>query len=141
RGFTFGTKVGKRTQEGRELYATYYSNSINITDSETKRLEKIVKVNEVYIIIGITEKQQAHGSLYCSTLYISPTSGLLGVHRKIKPTGTERLIWAEGSGKDLVTFDTKIGKIGGLICWENYMPLARMAMYQKGVELYMATTA
>lgn len=74
-------------------------------------------------------------------IYISPTDGLLGVHRKIKPTGTERVIWSEAAGESLVTFDTKIGKLGGLICWENYMPLARMAMYQKGVEIYIAPTA
>lgn len=74
-------------------------------------------------------------------VYISPTKGLLGVHRKIKPTGTERLIWAEAAGESLVTFDTQIGILGGLICWENYMPLARMAMYNKGVQIYIAPTA
>ena len=74
-------------------------------------------------------------------LYISPQKGLLGVHRKIKPTGFERIIWGEAGGEGLVTFDTKIGKLGGLICWENYMPEARMAMYQKGVQIYIAPTA
>jgi nitrilase len=74
-------------------------------------------------------------------LYISPTKGLLGVHRKIKPTGTERLVWGEAAGESLVSFETKIGVLGGLICWENYMPLARMAMYHKGVEIYLAPTA
>jgi nitrilase len=74
-------------------------------------------------------------------LYISPTDGFLGVHRKIKPTGSERIIWSEDDGKSLVSFDTKIGKLGGLICWENYMPLARMAMYKKGVQIYIAPTA
>jgi len=66
---------------------------------------------------------------------------LLGKHRKIKPTAAERLVWGEGDGSTLCTFDTEIGKIGGLICWENYMPLARMAMYNKGVEIYLAPTA
>lgn len=103
RGFTFGANVGKRTPEGRELYSMYYRNSIDISGEGTKRLEKIAKDNNTYLVVGITEKQQNNGSLYCSILYISPTSGLLGVHRKIKPTGTERLVWAEGSGKNLVT--------------------------------------
>lgn len=141
RGFTFGANVGKRTPEGRELYAKYYKNSVDVSDKGAERLEKIARENDIYLVIGVTEKQQNNGSLYCSVLFISPTSGLLGVHRKIKPTGTERLIWAEGSGKELATFDTKIGKLGALICWENYMPLARTAMYKKGIELYIAPTA
>jgi nitrilase len=89
----------------------------------------------------VTEQNTANNSLYCSMLYISPTSGLLGIHRKIKPTGQERVIWAEADGESLCTFATPVGKIGGLICWENYMPLARMALYSKGVEIYLAPTA
>lgn len=95
----------------------------------------------VYLVIGVSEKESQNSSLFCSMLYISPANGLLGVHRKIKPTGTERLIWAESDGSSLVSFDTEIGKLGGLICWENYMPLARMSMYRKGVEIYLAPTA
>jgi nitrilase len=108
---------------------------------EMDRLIHIAKSNSVYLCVGFTEKQESNGSLYCSMVYISPTYGLLGVHRKIKPTGTERLIWAEADGATLTTFNTRIGKLGGLICWENYMPLARMAIYQKGVEIYLAPTA
>ena len=141
RGFDFGTKIGRRTQQGRELYAKYYDNSIDVEGPEIKRLEKLAKTNTVYLVIGITEKQKTNNSLYCSMVYISPTDGLLGVHRKIKPTGSERLIWAEADGESLVTYQTKVGRLGGLICWENYMPLARMAMYQKGVEIYLAPTA
>ena len=141
RGFSFGAVVGSRSKEGRKLYTQYYKNSISLSGPEMKRLLKISKTNKVYLCIGITEKQEENGSLYCSVVYISPSNGLLGVHRKIKPTGTERLIWAEAGGESLTTFDTKIGKLGGLICWENYMPLARMAMYKKGVEIYIAPTA
>ncbi len=141
RGFSFGAKIGSRTKEGRELYSEYYNHSIDIESTELKRLEKIARTENVYMVIGVTEKQNANGSLYCSMLYISPSSGLLGVHRKIKPTGSERIIWSESDGASLVSFDTNIGKLGGLICWENYMPLARMSMYQKGVEIYIAPTA
>ncbi len=141
RGFSFGATIGSRTSQGRELYADYYKNSISLDSDDIKRLEKLSKSQQVYIVIGITEKQETNGSLYCSMVYISPTSGLLGTHRKIKPTGSERIIWGEASGDALVTFKTPIGKLGGLICWENYMPLARMAMYQKGVEIYIAPTA
>jgi len=141
RGFSFGTVVGSRTQEGRTQYLEYYKNSIDLASSDLKKLEAIAAKFQLYLVIGVTEKQAKNGSLYCSMLYISPTKGLLGVHRKIKPTGQERIIWAESDGRDLVTFDTEIGKLGGLICWENYMPLARMAMYQQGVEIYIAPTA
>lgn len=141
RGFSFGATIGNRTDEGRQHYADYYNNSFDLETDDLTRLETLSKEQNSYIVIGVTEKQQTNGSLYCSMLYISPTKGLLGVHRKIKPTGTERLVWAEAGAESLVTFDTKIGKLGGLICWENYMPLARMSMYLKGVEIYIAPTA
>lgn len=141
RGFSFGATIGNRTDEGRQHYADYYNNSIDLESDDLTRLETLSKEQNIYIVIGVTEKQQTSGSLYCSMLYLSPTDGLLGVHRKIKPTGTERLVWAEAGAESLVTFDTNIGKLGGLICWENYMPLARMSMYLKGVEIYIAPTA
>ena len=141
RGFSFGAVVGSRTEEGRKIYTEYHKNSIDLEGEELQRLVKLAKTEKVYLVIGITEKQSNNGSLYCSMLYISPTDGFLGVHRQIKPTGSERIIWSEDDGKSLVSFDTKIGKLGGLICWENYMPLARMSMYQKGVEIYIAPTA
>lgn len=141
RGFSFGTKMGSRSMEGRKLFTEYYNNSIDIESEDLKRLENLAKSQNVYLVIGVTEKENTTGSLYCSMLYISPVVGLMGVHRKIKPTGTERVVWAEAAGESLVTFQTDIGKLGGLICWENYMPLARMSMYQKGVEIYIAPTA
>ncbi|TRX58682.1 carbon-nitrogen hydrolase family protein [Fulvivirga sp. M361] len=141
RGFSFGATIGNRTNEGRELYAEYYEQSVSLESEDLKRLEKIARLQNVYLLLGITEKQNTNGSLYCSMLYISPKTGLLGTHRKIKPTGTERVIWSEAHGDSMVTFQTAIGKLGGLICWENYMPLARMAIYKKGVEIYVAPTA
>jgi nitrilase len=141
RGFSFGATIGSRTDEGRQHYADYYNNSFDLESNDLTRLETLSKEQNIYIVIGVTEKQNTNGSLYCSMLYLSPTKGLLGVHRKIKPTGTERLVWAEAGAESLVTFDTNIGKLGGLICWENYMPLARMSMYLKGVEIYSAPTA
>jgi len=141
RGFSFGATIGSRTDEGRQHYADYYNNSFDLESNDLTRLETLSKEQNIYIVIGVTEKQNTNGSLYCSMLYLSPTKGLLGVHRKIKPTGTERLVWAEAGAESLVTFDTNIGKLGGLICWENYMPLARMSMYLKGIEIYIAPTA
>ena len=93
--------------------------------------------------MGIIERdsQFSGGTLYCTMLYYGLDGNLLGKHRKLKPTAAERLIWGEGDGSTLTVLDTELGKIGGLICWENYMPLARMAMYGKGVEIYLAPTA
>lgn len=141
RGFSFGSNIGHRSDEGRVLFTEYYNQAFNLESNDLIRLEKLSKSLDVYLIIGITEKQNGHGSLFCSMVYISPKKGFLGVHRKIKPTGSERVVWAEASGDSLVSFDTRIGKLGGLICWENYMPFARMAMYGQGVEIYMAPTA
>ncbi len=141
RGFDFGAKIGSRSADGRDLYRRFHDQSLDLDSEDLVRLEKISEKTDTYLIIGVSEKQKNNGSLFCSMLYISPSGGLLGVHRKIKPTGTERLIWGEASGESLVSFDTKIGRLGGLICWENYMPEARMAMYKKGVQIYVAPTA
>lgn len=141
RGFTFGTKIGYRTEEGRKLFSEYYNQSFDLDSQDRERLEKLCKALGTYLVLGVTEKQNKNGTLYCSMVYFSPERGVLGVHRKIKPTALERLVWGEAGGEDLVSFDTRIGKLGGLICWENYMPLARMSMYKQGVEIYMAPTA
>jgi nitrilase len=141
RGFSFGAVIGSRTEEGRELYLDYHRSSVDLGSDDRGRLERLAKATNTFIVIGVTEKEALSGSLYCSMLYLSPTDGLLGVHRKIRATGTERLIWAEAGPESLVAFSTKIGKLGGLICWENYMPEARMAMYRQNVEIYLAPTA
>ncbi|MCP4433290.1 MAG: carbon-nitrogen hydrolase family protein [Gammaproteobacteria bacterium] len=143
RGFTFGMKIGNRSEEGRALWKRYWDNSIETSGSEVKVLGKAAKDAGVYLSIGVIERDGASGgeTLYCSMLYFSPEGNLIGKHRKLKPTGSERLIWGEGDGSTMPVFSTEFGKIGGLICWENYMPLARMAMYAKGVEIYLAPTA
>jgi predicted amidohydrolase/DNA-binding NarL/FixJ family response regulator len=98
---------------------------------------------QAYLAIGVIERdsQFSRGTLYCTLLYFGPDGSLLGKHRKLKPTAAERLIWGEGDGSTLEAVQTEFGVMGGLICWENYMPLARMAMYEQGVELYLAPTA
>ena len=142
RKFTFGASIGLRTDAGRELYKTYWQNSLQLPSPELSRLEQIARDNDVYMAIGVTERDSLNGSLYCTLVYISPTEGYLGKHQKIKPTGVERLVWAEGTGKEsLKTFNTTVGRMGGLICWENYMPLARMRIYQQAPQLYLAPTA
>ncbi len=81
RGFSFGATIGSRTDEGRKLYAEFADNSIDLESEDLQRLEHMAKANNTYLVIGVTEKQNTNGTLYCSMLYISPTKGLLGVHR------------------------------------------------------------
>ena len=83
RGFSFGATIGRRTKEGRELYDNYYQNSIDLATQDKTRLEELAAESGAYLVIGVTEKMQSNGSLYCSMLYVSPTNGLIGVHRKI----------------------------------------------------------
>ena len=142
RGLTFGTIVGSRTNTGRKTWYHYWNNSIDLQGPEAQQLGAIARDNKVLLAIGVIEKDEVTGgTLYCSLVYFGPDGRLLGTHRKLKPTAAERIIWGEGDGTTLSTYDTPIGRIGGLICWENYMPLARMAMYNKGVEVYLAPTA
>jgi nitrilase len=143
RGLTFGTVVGSRKEEGRYTWRRYWENAIDVPGVETEIIGEAVKEASAYLAIGVIEKDSTFsgGTLYCTLLYFSPDGILLGKHRKLKPTAAERLIWGEGDGSTLPVFNTPYGVIGGLICWENYMPLARMAMYGKGVEIYMAPTA
>ncbi|MEQ9591136.1 MAG: carbon-nitrogen hydrolase family protein [Cyclobacteriaceae bacterium] len=141
RGLSFGTVVGSRTNEGRELFLKYWENSIEIPGPETVQLAKLAKETKTFLVIGVTEKDKVSDTLYCSLIYFSPEGELIGKHRKIKPTAAERIIWGEGDGSDLKVYQTSIGKMGGLVCWENYMPLARMALYEQGIEIYLAPTA
>lgn len=140
RGLSFGTVVGDRSAKGRDMWLKYFDNSIEIPGDECVELAKIAKKAKAYLVIGVIEKV-ASGTLYCTMLYFSPNGKLIGKHRKLKPTAAERIIWGEGDGSDLTTYDTTIGKLGGLICWENYMPLARAWVYQRGVDIYLAPTA
>ncbi|HEY5823869.1 MAG TPA: carbon-nitrogen hydrolase family protein [Cyclobacteriaceae bacterium] len=141
RGLTFGTIIGSRSAEGRELFLRYWENAIEVPGKETDQLGQLAKETKTYLVIGVTEKDKISDTLYCSLLYFSPEGKLIHKHRKIKPTAAERIIWGEGDGTDLNVLDTSIGKIGGLICWENYMPLARTALYEQGLEIYLAPTA
>lgn len=141
RGIDFDAVVGKRSDKSREQWLDYWENSIETTSPSIEKIGDAIRKANLMLALGVTEKEPIGGSLYCTLLYFDENGELIGKHRKLKPTGLERYIWAESDGSTLVSFDTKIGKIGGLICWENYMPLARMAMYQKGVEIYLAPTA
>lgn len=141
RGLSFGTVVGSRSPTGREVWLKYWNNALSIPSPEFKKLSQIVKSANTYVVLGVVEKDSMGGTLYCSLLYFSPSGELIGKHRKIKPTAAERIIWGEGDGDSLNVVDIPFGKVGGLICWENMMPQARMRLYEQGVEIYVAPTA
>ena len=139
KGLDFGARIGMRSKEGRIMYSKYYNSALDFDSIQFKKLCNIAKKYKILISIGVIEKD--NGTLYCTALIISKKGELLGKHRKIMPTAMERLIWGFGDGSTLPVIDTNIGKIGSVICWENYMPLMRMAMYSKGIQLYCAPTA
>ncbi|MBV8145162.1 MAG: carbon-nitrogen hydrolase family protein [Gammaproteobacteria bacterium] len=138
KGLQFGASVGIRTEAGRDLFRAYSDCAIEVPGPCTVRIGELAKAASLTLVIGVIERDG--GTLYCAALYFDHTGALLGKHRKLVPTAAERLIWGCGDGSTLKAFDTQLGKIGGLICWENYMPLARMAMYAQGVQIYCAPT-
>jgi len=121
KGLDFGVKVGMRTPAGREQFRLYYDGAIDVP------------------VTGVSEREA--GTLYCTVLFFSPDGRLVARHRKLMPTAAERVIWGFGDGSTMPVIDTSLGKVGAVICWENYMPMLRMAMYAKGIELYCAPTA
>jgi nitrilase len=139
RGLSFGATVGNRTAEGREEYRRYWESAIEVPGVASARLGEIAARHRVFLVIGVIEREG--GTLYCTVLFFGPDGGYLGKHRKLMPTASERLIWGFGDGSTMPVLDTPLGRIGAVICWENYMPLMRAAHYAKGVQLYLAPTA
>jgi nitrilase len=139
KGLDFGARVGMRSAEGRDVFRRYFESAIAVPGPATEQLGGTAKANGIYLVVGVIERDL--GTLYCTALFFAPDGALLGKHRKLMPTAMERLIWGFGDGSTLPVFDTAIGKLGAVICWENYMPLLRMSMYAKGIELYCAPTA
>jgi len=138
KGADFGARVGSRTPEGREWFRRYHASAIDVPGPATERLGEIARERGVFLVIGVIER--AGGTLYCTALFIGPDGTLLGKHRKLMPTAMERLIWGFGDGSTLPVIDTPLGRIGAVICWENYMPQLRLAMYGRGIQLYCAPT-
>jgi len=138
KGADFGTRVGYRTPQGREDFLHYWQRAIDLEGSEVNALSKLAKRCDCAIVIGVIERSGA--TLYCTALFISNEGELLAKHRKLMPTASERLIWGQGDGSTMPVVETTAGKVGAVICWENYMPLLRTAMYAKGLEIWCAPT-
>jgi len=125
-----------------DLYGELLENSVEIPGDVTQRLGEAARAAGVFIVMGVNERntEASGGSLYNTLLFINERGELVGRHRKLIPTGGERLMWGQGDGSTLQVYDTPIGKLSGLICWENYMPLARYALYAWGSRINVAST-
>ncbi|SMN20638.1 similar to Saccharomyces cerevisiae YIL164C NIT1 Nitrilase, member of the nitrilase branch of the nitrilase superfamily [Maudiozyma saulgeensis] len=141
-GSDFGAYVGYRTPKGREEFKKYFNESIIIGNGskckEIKALEGLSKRTDASLVVGCIERDGY--TLYCTMVFIDPQLGYIGKHRKLQPTASERLIWGQGDGSTLTVVDSKVGKLGGAICWENTLPLLRHTMYAKGVQVWCAPT-
>jgi len=133
--------AGKKAQLN-ELYTELWNNAISIPDESTNKLCKAAKKSKIMVAMGINERNSdaSNASLYNTILFIDQNGEIMGKHRKLIPTGGERLIWTQGDGSTIDVFDTSLGRLSGLICWENYMPLARAALYSWGTQVYLAPT-
>ncbi|MGE0093160.1 MAG: nitrilase-related carbon-nitrogen hydrolase [Alphaproteobacteria bacterium] len=139
KGLDFGARIGNRTAEGREDFRRYWDSAVDVPGPAADALGEAAKDAKLHLVAGIIERDG--GTLYCSVLFFAPDGRLLGKHRKLMPTASERLVWGFGDGSTLPVFDTPAGRLGAVICWENYMPMLRMAMYGKGIQIYCAPTA
>lgn len=139
KGASFGAPIGMRRPEGRAAFARYHAAAIDLDGPEVALLAEATAATGVFAVVGVIERDGA--TLYCTALYFDGDKGLVGKHRKLMPTAGERLIWGFGDGSTLPVFETEMGRVGAVICWENYMPALRMHMYHQGVSLYCAPTA
>lgn len=137
-GMTFGFTVGSRSSQGRADWKMYYDNSIVVPGEETDLIGQAAKEAHAYVSIGVSERDLVTATLYNTNLFFSPEGELTAVHRKLKPTGAERVVWGDADKGYFPVTDTPWGVMGSLICWESYIPLARTALYQKGVALYIS---
>lgn len=139
KGLDFGARIGMRKQQGRDDYRRYFESGVDVPGPVVDFLSGVARQNNLHLVVGVIEREI--GTLYCTVLFFASDGTYLGKHRKLMPTAMERLVWGFGDGSTLPVFDTGIGKLGAVICWENYMPMLRMAMYSKGIQIYCAPTA
>lgn len=138
KGVDFGARLGMRSPEGRDDFQQYFDSAIDLEGAEALRISEVARKYKLHMVVGIIERDG--GTLYCSSVTYAPSGELISKHRKLMPTAVERLVWGFGDGSTIGVADTEIGKIGSVICWENYMPLLRAAIYAQGVQLYCVPT-
>jgi nitrilase len=121
-------------------YARLVDQAVVVPGPLTDTLGAAARDTGTYLVIGVQEREPYGATIYNTTLYFGPDGSLLGKHRKLMPTGSERTIWGMGDGSTLPVIDTPYGRLSGLTCWENYMPLARFYLYSQGVDIWVAPT-
>jgi len=135
----FDSPVGRRTEQARDEFERYWRGAVDIGGPEIARIAEAAAAHSLFVVLGVVERDDR--TLYCTVVYIDDGGRIIGKHRKVMPTGTERLIWGFGDGSTLQAVESPAGTLGAVICWENYMPLLRAAMYAQGVDVYCAPTA
>ncbi|MHA6668320.1 carbon-nitrogen hydrolase family protein [Homoserinimonas sp. A447] len=138
KGLDFGAVVGSRTPEGRDDYRRYFDSAVTVPGPETEEIGELAAAAGMTIVVGVIERDG--GTLYCTAVYLGADGSLVGKHRKLMPTASERLIWGQGDGSTLEVFDSPAGRYAATICWENYMPQLRLATYEQGIQLWCAPT-
>lgn len=121
-------------------YTLLVDQAVLLPSPTTEAIGQAAQETSTYVIVGAQEREANSATIFNTVLYFAPDGSLLGKHRKLMPTGSERTVWGMGDGSTLETFQTPLGRVGGLICWENYMPLARFFMYSQGVDIWFAPT-
>ncbi|MEL6183741.1 MAG: carbon-nitrogen hydrolase family protein [Myxococcota bacterium] len=143
KGVDFGTRVGSRSPAGREWFRRYHAAAIEVPGPETARLGNAAAAARATVAVGVVERssrEEGSGTLFCTSLVFAEDGRLAHRHRKLMPTAHERVIWGAGDGSGLRVAETEAGRVGTLICWEHFMPAARLALYGQGVELWAAPT-
>ena len=142
--FVPGTPIWIDTQPiwsgDEEWFGLLAENAVVVPSPATDQLGSVAREHGVWLVVGVEEREPYGGTIFNTVLYFGPDGTLVDKHRKLMPTGSERTIWGMGDGSTLRAVDTPFGRIGGLICWENYMPLARFHMYAQGVDVWLAPT-
>jgi nitrilase len=134
--------AGWADERAKGAFAAIARSAVSVPGPAADRLGEIARAHSVWLVTGVNEVDpERPGTLYNTLLYYAPDGRLALHHRKLVPTNHERLVWGQGDGRGLRAIPTEIGRLGGLICWENYMPLARFSLYESGVEVYIASTA
>ncbi len=138
KGMDFGARLGSRSDAGRDDFARYHAAAISVPGMETAAIGEIAAAHAMMLVVGVIERDG--GTLYCTVVFFGADGTLLGKHRKLMPTAMERIVWGQGDGSTIPVIATPLGRVGAVICWENYMPLLRTAMYAQGIEIYCAPT-
>lgn len=131
-GGDIGAGFGHHALSSRKIFQLWHETAVEIPGPAIQRICKAAKEHNMFLVVGVIEKETTSATLYCTVVFVKEDGTYLGKHRKLVPTEKERLLWGVGDASTLPVYDSPAGKVGAVICWENYMPLLRTTMYTKG---------